>query len=115
MECSEVKYSCKALAKWTRKSMQVDASLQNQNLRTDLRWAAKQFGSQVQASCKKAVNFTHIQLTCDQLVSICIGWPNGEKRIELDQSQRAPVHAHPCKPNKTQVTCLDLRVRSARA
>ena len=30
-----------ALAKRTRKSMQVDASLQNQSLRTDLRWVAK--------------------------------------------------------------------------
>ena len=27
----------------------------------------------------KVVNFTHVQLTCDQLVSTCIRWPNGEK------------------------------------
>ena len=39
---------------------QVDASLQNQNLRTDLRWAAKRIR-------KLAVNFTLIQLTCDRL------------------------------------------------
>ena len=31
----------KAPAKRTRKSMQVNANLQNQNLRTDLRWVAK--------------------------------------------------------------------------
>ena len=36
-----VKPKNEALAKRTRKSMHVDASLQNQNLRTDLRWVAK--------------------------------------------------------------------------
>ena len=39
---------------------QVDASLQNHNLRTDLRWVAKRIR-------KSAGNFTHIQLTCDRL------------------------------------------------
>ena len=35
----------------------------------------------------------HIQLTCDQLVSTCVGWPNGERlastciEFEFDQSQ----------------------------
>ena len=28
---------------------------------------------------QKAVNFTHIQLTCNQLVSTCVEWPNSEK------------------------------------
>ena len=36
-----------------------------------------QTDSQVHA--KKVVNFRHIELTCDQLVSSCVGWPNGEK------------------------------------
>ena len=27
---------------------------------------------------QKTVNFTRMQLTCDQLVSTCVGWPNGE-------------------------------------
>ena len=27
----------------------------------------------------KVVNSKHIQLTCDQLVSTCVGWPNDEK------------------------------------
>ena len=61
-------------AKRTRKSIQVDASLQNQNLRRDLRWAAKRI-----RKSQKAVNFTHVQLTSHQLVSTCIRWPNGEK------------------------------------
>ena len=38
-----------------------------------------QIGSQVHASRKKVINFTHIQLTCDQLVSTCVGWRNAEK------------------------------------
>ena len=38
----QVKTTSKALAKQTRKLMQVNASLQNQNLCTDLRWVAKQ-------------------------------------------------------------------------
>ena len=38
-----------------------------------------QVDSQVHASRKQVLNFTRIQLTCDQLVSTCVGWPNGEK------------------------------------
>ena len=63
---------------------QVVASLQNQNVRTDLR----------NASCKKPyVSLVNIQSTRDQLLSTCGGWPNGEKRAltcvqsKLDQSQ----------------------------
>ena len=39
-----------------------------------------------------AKNRMHVQLTCDQLVSTCVGWPNGEKlayEFELDLSQRS--------------------------
>ena len=46
----------------------VDASLQNQNLRTDMRWVAKRI-----RKSQKVVNFELIQLNCDQR------WPNGEK------------------------------------
>ena len=67
----------------TSKSMQVDRSLQNQNLSMDLlrvaeriRKSARKF---TQVAITKAVNFTHMQMTCDQLVSICVGWPNREK------------------------------------
>ena len=42
-----------------RKSTQVDASLQNQNLRTDLRRVAKRIRQAARKS-QKAVNFTHI-------------------------------------------------------
>ena len=43
----------------TRKSTQVNASLQNQNLRTDLRRVAKRIHKSAHKS-KKAVNLTHI-------------------------------------------------------
>ena len=57
----------------TRKLIQVDASLQNQNLRTDLRWAAKRNQSRLASSRKsqEVVNITRIQLTY-QLVSTCL-------------------------------------------
>ena len=32
-----------------------------------------------QVGSQKAVNFTHILMTCDQLVSTCVGWPHFEK------------------------------------
>ena len=38
---------------------QVDTSLQNQNLCTDLQWVAKQIRKSARKS-QKAVNFTHI-------------------------------------------------------
>ena len=49
----------KVLAKRTRKSMQVNASLLNQNLRTDVRRVAKRIRKSARKS-QKAVNFTHI-------------------------------------------------------
>ena len=45
------------------------------SMRTD--FMAKRIRKAARKSQK--VNFTHIQLTCDQLVSTCVGWPNGEK------------------------------------
>ena len=30
---------------------------------------------------QKVVNSTRIQMTCDQLVATCVGWPNGEKPV----------------------------------
>ena len=43
------------------------------------------FASRLASSRKsqKAVNFTHIQLICDQLVLTCVGWPNGQKLASL--------------------------------
>ena len=49
----------KVLAKRTGKSTQVNASLQNQNLRTDLRRVAKRICKSAFKS-EKTVNFTHI-------------------------------------------------------
>ena len=60
---------------------------------------------------KKVVISTHIQLTCDQLVSTCVGWPNGEKLAST--CIRIWV-----RPKSTQVggqtkrtswTCVDMR------
>ena len=39
---------------------------------------AKRISKWVRKS-QKAGNCTHIQMTCDQLVSTCVGWPIGEK------------------------------------
>ena len=51
----------KALVKWTRKSTQVNASLQKENLRTDLRRvAANGFASLTGKSQKAVIYFTHI-------------------------------------------------------
>ena len=62
---------CKFLAKRTRKSTQVRTYDGRPN----------RFSSRLRSSPKsqKVINFTHIQMTCDQLVSTCVGWPNGEK------------------------------------
>ena len=49
----------KVLAKRTGKSTQVNARVQNQNLRTDLRRVAKRIHKSARKS-QKAVNFTHI-------------------------------------------------------
>ena len=75
---------------------QVNASLQNQNLRTDLRWVGKRIRKSARkfTQDEKGRKFPHIHLTCDQLVSTCVGWPNGENlrrlayEFDLDQCQR---------------------------
>ena len=51
---------------WTRKSMQNRRKFTNQNLRTDLRWVVKWLASSRKSL--NVVNFTHIRMTCDQLV-----------------------------------------------
>ena len=87
------------LTKRTRKSMQVNTSWQNQNLR-----------AQVHASKKSHRHFPHIQLTCDQLVSTFVGWTNGETlastwvRTNLSSIKvnASPVHASRW-PNETYV------------
>ena len=55
--------------------------MQNLNLRADLRWVTKRIRKLARKFRKlqKAVTFTHKQMTCDQLVSTCVGWLNGEK------------------------------------
>ena len=59
--------------------MQVDASLQNQNLRSDLRWVAKRIRKSALkfTQVAKVVNFTFIQMTCDQLV------PSASRKLAL--------------------------------
>ena len=43
-----------------------------------------EFGSlDLVTPAQKIVNFTHIQMTCDQLVSTCAGWPNGKKLASI--------------------------------
>ena len=76
------KIMLKPLAKRIRKSMQVNTNFKNQNLRTDLRWVAKRIRTSAHKSrkSKEVVNLTQLQLTCDQLVSTCVGWPNGFAR-----------------------------------
>ena len=89
-----------------------------------------QTDSQVGSQVAKVVNFSHIQMTCDQHVSTtCVGWPNGEELastsvstcrsvglrltvgydFELDQIQRKSTHVN---PSWTQVenfvNCFDL-------
>ena len=66
----------KALAKQTRKSTHVNASLQNQNLHTDLRRVAKRIRKSARKS-QKAISFTHIIdecvfITTDYLRSTCV-------------------------------------------
>ena len=39
----------------------------------------------------KVINFTRIEMSCDQLVSTCVGWPNGETR------QTTKANASRCK------------------
>ena len=89
---------------------------------TDLRWAAKRIR-------KSAHKFTHVAktrkfhaytVTCEQLVSTCVEWPNGEKLASTcvriwarpKSTQATKVNASGW-PNETQVerkskTCVDL-------
>ena len=60
--------------------MQVSASLPNQNLHMDLWRVAKRIRKMAR-KLQKVVNFMLIQLTCNQLVSTCVGWP--PKKQEL--------------------------------
>ena len=53
----------------------------------------------------KAVNFTHIQMTCDQLVSICIGWPNGELSLTKVHASRRKWVAKRNASRKLALTC----------
>ena len=83
------------------------------------------FASRLGSSRKsqKVVNSTHIQMTYNQLVSTCVGWPNDEKlawictRIELNQSQckSSQVHArgwtNETQDKRNSKTGVDLRVR----
>ena len=89
-----------------------------------------QVSSQVH-TLQKAVNFTHIYMTCNQLVSTCVGWPNGEKlawscvEFELDQSQVSTSPRNSTQVGETKqklnashklaLDCVDLRVRLAKA
>ena len=67
-----------AMGKRIHESMQVNASLLNQNLRTDLRWAAKRIRKSAR-KVRQVVNFARFQLICHQLGSTCVGRPNSEK------------------------------------
>ena len=87
-------------------------SLENQNLHTSLRWVDKRIRK---SACKftkvaKSWNFTHIQLTCDQLASTCVQiWAQPNSEVNTSGW-----------PNEMQVesklkTCIDLQVHWARA
>ena len=91
---SASEFQLKPLAKQTRKSTQVGASLQNQNLRTDLRWVAKRIHKSALKfkQIAKSVNFTHTQMTCDQLVSTCalaceFGFDQNERKSAQEGGQ----------------------------
>ena len=81
---------------------QVNASLQNQNFAYGLRWIVK-----------RILKLTQKQMTCDQLVSTCVMWPNGK------QEKRRLARPKFTLASETQVkrkskTCVDLGVRLAR-
>ena len=64
-----------------QRDSQVDTGqckLQNQNLCMDLQWVAKQIHKSAYKSQKAGSRLMHIHITCNQLMSTCIGWPNGE-------------------------------------
>ena len=61
-----------ALAKWTRKSTQVNASLQNQNLRTDLRWVAKRIRKSTRNGSRKSQKGREFHAYTVDLRSTCV-------------------------------------------
>ena len=67
----------------TRKLIQVDASLQNQNLRTDLRWAAKRNQSRLASSRKSRKYHAY---TVD--LSTCVDLPTNLSSTKVNTSQR---------------------------
>ena len=75
----------KALAKWTRKSMQVDTSSQNQNLRTDLQWVAKQIHISAHkfTQVAKSHKFMHIQLMLISFFRLALGGQTVKNSIDI--------------------------------
>ena len=60
---------------------QIDAS-QRKFEKPELAYGFTRVTKRIRKSARKTqkvVNFTHIQMTCDQLVSTCVRWSNGEK------------------------------------
>ena len=90
---------------------------------------ANRFASQL--ARRRVVHFTHRQFTCDQFVSTCVGWPNGEilhvacielrtnvSSTNVNVSRRKSTQAGDHKFNasrKLGLTCVGLRVRLDRA
>ena len=75
--------------------MQVDPS---RCIRTCEEWP-NGFANRLASSRKlqKAVDFTHLKMTCDQLVSRGVGWPNGKELASNCVGISAPpksVQAH---------------------
>ena len=91
---------------------------QKQNLRTDLRLVAKRIRK---SHCKfpQAAKSRKLHPHTVYLRSTCVGWPNGEKlacEFELEQSRRKSTHmGGQTKHGWILSTCVDLRVRLARA
>ena len=85
------------LAKRTRKTTQVWKT--RTCVRTCDGWP-NGFTSRLASSRKsqKVVNFTHIQLTCDQLVRTCIGWPNDEKHASTLRANLSSTKVNPWQP-----------------
>ena len=95
--------------------------VQNQNLRTNLRWVTKRIRKSARkfTQVAKSLNFRRIQMICDQLVSTCVGWPNGEKSAwtcvqiwappkltQVSGQTKRKLNAS----RKLALTCVDLRV-----
>ena len=118
----------KALARRTRKSMQVDASLQNQNLRTDLRWVAKRICNysarkfrQVAKNREFHAYAVDLRSTCVDLRWVAKRWINGVSlhtslsSTKVNASRRKSIQVggqtkHKLYERKLK-TCVGLRVR----